>query len=391
MNTKQTAHLSPSAPRNTRLARRRLLTATAPGLSAAYAYDPLGRRNHKSGTGVTETYFLDDGDDEIAEYDGTKTLTVFYIPGPAIDEPIAMVTASTGAKEYFHTNHQGSVIAMSDATGAKAEGPYTYDPYGNCFSGAGVACSAGEPYRFTGRRFDPETGLLYFRARYYAPDDAHGSRFLQTDPVGYTADLDLYTYVGNDPVDRTDPRGMYDGFTLEDLGFVNLGSGIVVPESEVQGNVAAFNAAPKQFAQFSLRTAYELSPLSSAVDVVQGAREGDLNKFTFGAVGLIPAGKIFSAEKAALVEMARMDKRLGATVEDMKAYSELNAQLPDPFHPSQVRIDPPHMTRGPQSQVPHGHVGPVGHIPIREKPKVSCTGSRIPVDKASSGPTCTSF
>ncbi len=190
-------------------AENRLLTATAPGLSAAYAYDPLGRRNHKSGTGVTETYFLDDGDDEIAEYDSSKTLTVFYIPGPAIDEPIAMVTASTGAKEYFHTNHQGSVIAMSDATGAKVEGPYTYDPYGNCFSGAGVACSAGEPYRFTGRRFDPETGLLYFRARYYAPDDAHGSRFLQTDPIGYTADLNLYTYVGNDPVGRIDPLGLY--------------------------------------------------------------------------------------------------------------------------------------------------------------------------------------
>jgi RHS repeat-associated protein len=133
---------------------------------------------------------------------------VFYIPGPAIDEPIAMVTATTGAKEYFHTNHQGSVIAMSDATGAKAEGPYTYDPYGNCFSGAGAACSAGEPYRFTGRRFDPETGLLYYRARYYAPDDGHGGRFLQTDPVGYTADLNLYAYVGNDPTNRTDPRGL---------------------------------------------------------------------------------------------------------------------------------------------------------------------------------------
>jgi hypothetical protein len=68
---------------------------------------------------------------------------VRYIPGPAIDEPIAMVTAPTGAKEYFHTNHQGSVIAMSDATGAKIEGPYTYDPYGNCFSGSSP-CSSGE-------------------------------------------------------------------------------------------------------------------------------------------------------------------------------------------------------------------------------------------------------
>src|SRR2546430_2267318 len=53
-------------------------------IHAAYGYDPLGRRTHKSGTGVTETWFLNDGDDEIVEYDSPRTLTVRYIPGPAI-------------------------------------------------------------------------------------------------------------------------------------------------------------------------------------------------------------------------------------------------------------------------------------------------------------------
>jgi RHS repeat-associated protein len=84
------------------------------------------------------------------------------------------------------------------------EGPYVYDPYGDCFSGGSACSSSGEPYRFTGRRLDPETGLLYYRARYYWPQ---GGRFLQTDPVGYAADLNLYTYVGNDPTDKTDPSG----------------------------------------------------------------------------------------------------------------------------------------------------------------------------------------
>jgi len=166
-------------------------------------YDPLGRRTHKSGTGVTERYFLDDGDDEIAEYTAAGAIYEHYVPGAAIDEPIAEVNGGATVYWYFHTNHQGSVIAMSGGGGGVTAGPYTYDPYGNCFD-AGNACSSGEPYRFTGRRLDAETGLYYYRARYYWPG---GGRFLQTDPVGYTADLNLYTYVGNDPVDMTDPYG----------------------------------------------------------------------------------------------------------------------------------------------------------------------------------------
>ncbi|MEI9933182.1 MAG: RHS repeat-associated core domain-containing protein [Rhizomicrobium sp.] len=191
-----------------------LLTAnkTAGGtVAATYAYDPLGRRTRKSGTGVTKTYILSDGTDEITEYDLNRVPLTRYIPGPSIDQPIAMVDYASGAHKYFHTNKQGSVIAMTDDTGAKVEGPYTYDPYGNCFSGASpcvTVAGSTAPYRFTGRRLDPETGLYYYRARYYASGDTNGGgRFLQTDPVGYSADLDLYTYAGNDPTDATDPTG----------------------------------------------------------------------------------------------------------------------------------------------------------------------------------------
>lgn len=64
----------------------------------------------------------------------------------------------------------------------------------------------GQPYRYTGRRFDSETGLYYYRARYYSPVLG---RFLQVDPVGYGDDLNLHAYVGNDPLNRVDPTGMY--------------------------------------------------------------------------------------------------------------------------------------------------------------------------------------
>jgi len=185
-------------------AENRLLTASKTGVSASYAYDPLGRRTKKSGTGVTTTIFVDSGSDEIAEYGGTGTLVRRFVPGPSVDDAIAMVTTSL-VRSYFHTNKQGSVIAMSGNSAALAEGPYTYDPYGNCFSGASACSSSGEPYRFAGERFDSETGLYYYRARYYS--SALG-RFLQTDPVGYSVDLNLYAYVGNDPTDKTDPQGL---------------------------------------------------------------------------------------------------------------------------------------------------------------------------------------
>ena len=189
-------------------AENRLLKATNTSVNARYEYDPLGRRTKKSGTGVTPTFFLNDGSDEIAEYNSSNAVTTRYIPGPAIDEPIAVETVSTGAKEYFHTDKQGSVVAMSDGSGNLIEGPYTYDPYGNCFVSLTACSITGEPYRFTGQRYDAETGCYYYRARYYCPDDDRGGRFLQADLVGYVADMNLYTYVGNDPSNRSDPYGL---------------------------------------------------------------------------------------------------------------------------------------------------------------------------------------
>ncbi len=196
-------------------AENRLLTAnkTAGGtVAASYLYDPLGRRTKKSGTGVTAAYYLNDGVDELAEYDSTKTITKRFIPGPSIDEPIAVVTMPSEAKEYFHTDRQDSVVAMSDSFGNLVEGPYAYDAYGNCFIGLTACNSAGEPYRFTGRRFDAETGLYYYRARYYDPGKG---RFLQADPVGYNADLNIYTYADNDPTNKDDPKGMDTNCTYD--------------------------------------------------------------------------------------------------------------------------------------------------------------------------------
>jgi RHS repeat-associated protein len=185
----------------------RLITAAVAGGSTptvSYDYDAVGRRITKTVSGVVTNYLLD-GDEEIAEYSGTTVLRR-YITGPGVDDRIAHVEISPAIKTYYHANHQGSVMAMTDNAGNVTES-MSYDEYGN------GTPSTGEQFGYTGRRFDPETGLYYYRARYYAPQVG---RFLQTDPVGYKDDIDLYTYVGNDPLDKTDPSGKLPDW-LEDF------------------------------------------------------------------------------------------------------------------------------------------------------------------------------
>jgi hypothetical protein len=62
--------------------------------------------------------------------------------------------------------------------------------------------------------------------------------------------------------------------------------------------------------------------------------------------------------------MAQRDKKTGMTESDMQAYKDLNDELPDPFPAGQVRGPETHPGRGHGSK-PHGHVGPVDHIPIK--------------------------
>lgn len=76
--------------------------------------------------------------------------------------------------------------------------------------------------------------------------------------------------------------------------------------------------------------------------------------------------KHFSDEKQALVDMAKKDKKMGMTADDMQAYKDLNKELPDPFPSNKVRGPEIHPNR-PHGKEPHGHVGPVDHIPIKDK------------------------
>jgi RHS repeat-associated protein len=94
----------------------------------------------------------------------------------------------------------GSVVALSNNSGGIEE-RYSYDVFGE----PNRVSNLNNPYLFTGRRYDSETDLYYYRARYYKPEIG---RFLQTDPIGYACGLNLYTYCGNNPINWIDPWGL---------------------------------------------------------------------------------------------------------------------------------------------------------------------------------------
>jgi RHS repeat-associated protein len=152
------------------------------------------------GNGLTRRYIYD-GEDLLLEYDESNTLQARYTHGPGVDEPIAMTRGS--ASYFYHQDGLGTVTELTDGSGTTAKS-YAYDSWGNILAQTGTV---ENPYTYTGREFDAETGLYYYRERYYDPQTG---RFLQKDPIGLRGgDFTLYAYVGNDPIDRIDPYGLY--------------------------------------------------------------------------------------------------------------------------------------------------------------------------------------
>ncbi len=176
----------------------RLISAGKAGLSAAFSYDAPGRLR-QTAMGSVQTRLLYDDMDLIAEYDGAGVMQKRYVHGPGIDEPLVVYEGSgTAAKSWLYANHQGSIIARANTSGA-SEGAYSYGPFGEPSAPADTL-----RWRYTGQQYVPALGLSYYKARWYSPTLG---RFLQTDPAGYQEDLNLYAYVGNSPVTKVDPSG----------------------------------------------------------------------------------------------------------------------------------------------------------------------------------------
>ncbi len=182
------------------------LTGVSGSASMTLGYDPLGRLQQTVASGNT-TQFLYDGNALVAEYDGSGNLLRRYVHGQDTDEPLVWYEGSSfSTPNYLHADASGSIIATSNASAVATI--YTYSPSGEPGGGSWT----GSRFRFTGQIVLSDVALYYFKARIYDPVLG---RFLQTDPVGYSAGLNMYAYAGNDPVNASDPSGL-DAFSWPD-------------------------------------------------------------------------------------------------------------------------------------------------------------------------------
>ncbi len=163
--------------------------------STSFEYDALGRRVALTRGGVT-TRFVYDGWQVVQERAGDGSIAASELP---IDlDDVAMRTDSTGARTLL-TDALGSTLALADETGALSQ-VYTYEPFGRSITTGGP----GAPLQFNGREND-NTGLYYYRARYYDPT---AGRFLSEDPIGFAAGANFYTYALDSPLRFVDPFGL---------------------------------------------------------------------------------------------------------------------------------------------------------------------------------------
>jgi len=143
--------------------------------------------------------YLYDGATLIEEMDNLGNVLARYTQSGLIDESLGMFRS--GVTSYYQADGLGSTSSLSNSKGTLAN-RYTYDWFGKLTASTGTLLN---PFQYTGREFESETGIYEYRARYYDPNDG---RFNSEDPIAFRGGVNFYRYVLNNPVINVDPPGL---------------------------------------------------------------------------------------------------------------------------------------------------------------------------------------
>jgi RHS repeat-associated protein len=249
-----------------------------------HAYDALGRHVEKiaNPAGVSSTTcYLYDNARVVEEQDARGLTQATYTYGNYIDEVLTMDRA--GQSYYYHQNALWCVAAITDSTATAVE-RYAYDAYGfgTVTDGLGNPIPPNfwgaphsvinNPFFFTGRQLDEETGLYFYRARYYDPKIG---RFLQRDSLGYVAGMNLYEYVGARPINNTDPTGLWpwpcnDLCPAEGKKHCSLYSIVTTPFDQTPSDVSAIKKGAAKVANV-IGKAGAKAPIDALADPLYSA------------------------------------------------------------------------------------------------------------------------
>ena len=237
----------------------RMLSANVNGVLTTYAFDDRGNLTSKAGGGTTTTYTYDALNRLVSVADGTNTTAYTYdgagnrltktyngtttryvreggaiyctLDGSGNVQTYNIYAGSllysldaAGNKRAYHSDERGSIMGITDA-GQNLVQSYDYDPYGKLIASSGGLVNAFQYVGAHGVLAD-ENGLYHMQARYYDPE---ARRFVNEDPLSLSAGLNLYGYVGGDPVNRIDPAGLnplINPATIEEAIKIYIESGV---------------------------------------------------------------------------------------------------------------------------------------------------------------------